>query len=96
MTMVLDPTGGLSIGGTDRLEAAPRTGALDGATIGLLANGKHNGDRLLELVAELLSEEFEIETVAVTNKGNVSRPAPSELLDGLTEKADYVITAIGD
>jgi ABC-type glycerol-3-phosphate transport system substrate-binding protein len=94
--MVLDPTGGLSIGGDDRLEAAPRTGTLDGATVGLLANGKHNGDRLLELVAELLSEEFEIETVTATNKGNVSRPAPSELLDGLTAKANYVITAIGD
>jgi len=39
------------------VELAPRPASLEGLTIGLRANGKHNSDLFLDRVAELLEEE---------------------------------------
>ncbi|HEV8440922.1 MAG TPA: hypothetical protein VGT40_22785 [Methylomirabilota bacterium] len=79
---------------TKRMAARPPT--LDGKAVGLLANGKVNGDRLLELVAEGLAGRYQLRGVVALAKDNASRPAPPELIDELTRLSDVVVTAIGD
>ena len=75
---------------------APRPESLNGAVIGLLANGKHNSDLLLEMVQEILADSFEFKTVIARNKGNASRPCPPELMKELIDQCDVAITASGD
>lgn len=75
---------------------AARPNSLEGATIGLLANGKHNSEELLEMVGEVLADRYEFAAVVPMNKGNASRPCPEDILRELAEQCDVVITASGD
>ena len=75
---------------------APRPETLDGAVLGLLANGKRNSPELLELVHEVLADRYEFKSVVARNKGNASRPCPAEIMDDLAQQCDLVITASGD
>ena len=53
---------------------AKRPDTLNGAVVGLLANGKRNANLLLEMVHDVLADQFEFKTVVARNKGNASRP----------------------
>ena len=75
---------------------AQRPEGLDGKIIGLLANGKHNADELLEMVHEILADRFEFKGVVAKNKCNASRPCPDDIMRELAEQCDLVITASGD
>ena len=75
---------------------APRLDTLDGKVVGLLANGKRNGDQLLEQVAAALAEQFSLKDVRRWAKPNVTRPAPEPIFLDMVEQVDLVITAIGD
>lgn len=90
---VLDPT-------SDHIPAsaviAPRPSTLDGATIGLLSNGKPYAAGFLEMVEEVLADRYEFTGIVARNKGNASRPAPKDMLDDLAVRCDAVITASGD
>ena len=75
---ILDPTVG-----PDRTESAlaPRLSALDGKVLGLLANGKVNADRLLDLVREGLGARFRIGDVVTVAKPSASRVSGPEVLE---------------
>jgi hypothetical protein len=90
---ILDPTVA-----PEPVEAAlaPRLPALDGKVLGLLANGKVNGDRLLDLVREGLEARYRLREVVVRAKPSATRVAASELLADLASRCDAVVTAIGD
>lgn len=75
---------------------APRLDSLNGKRIGLLFDGRLNGDKLLWNVADLLKERYEIGEVTFRARPNVSDVSPSDLLDELAEKADATLIAIGD
>ena len=75
---------------------AKRLNGLDGKVLGLLANGKVNGDRLLELVREELGARYDIREVVVMQKPNASRVADDVMLETLASRCDIVVTAIGD
>ena len=75
---------------------AKRVADLDGAVLGLLANGKVNGDRLLDLVREELSRRYDVREVVVLTKPSASRPAEDPMLEQLAARCDVVVTAIGD
>lgn len=75
---------------------APRPLDLNGKVLGLLANGKRNADRLLDAVAALLQERYQVKGVVRVNKGDPSRPAPEPIMDDLLKQCDVVITGIGD
>jgi hypothetical protein len=76
--------------------AAKRLGGLDGKVLGLLANGKVNGDALLELVREELAARYQLQAVVLRAKPNASRVAPAEIMEDLAARCDAVVTAIGD
>jgi hypothetical protein len=69
---------------------------LDGKVLGLLHNGKVNGDQLLELVRERLASRYGLREFVVVRKPSASRVAESEVLDRLARECDVVVTAIGD
>ena len=80
----------------DSTSLAPRPKSLDGAVVGLLANGKRNSDELLRSVYSLLQDMYQFKGVVELNKRDVSRPAPKPIMDELLKRCDLVITAIGD
>ena len=90
---ILDPTVE-----PDRTESAqaPRLSALDGKVLGLLANGKVNADRLLDLVREGLEARYRLRDVVTVAKPSASRVAAPEMLEELARRCDAVVTAIGD
>jgi hypothetical protein len=92
--VLLNPTG-LSI----EVEAplAPRRFRdLNGKTVGLLHSTKHNSDRVLDGLAELLEERWAIKKVVRGRKPTFARPVPTEQAKALADQVDVVITGIGD
>jgi hypothetical protein len=75
---------------------AKRVGGLDGKVLGLLHNGKVNGDRLLDLVREQLAVRYQLRDIVVVSKPSASRVADPAVLDRLARECDAVVTAIGD
>lgn len=91
--VVLNPTGS-----SDEAPAAlaPRFPDLDGKSIGLLHSSKHNSDRVLDGVAELLEERFQVKRVVRQVKPTFSRPVPADQATDLATQVDVVITGVGD
>ncbi len=75
---------------------APRVADLDGTVVGLLSNGKVNGERLLGLVRDELAARYDIREVITMVKPSASRVADGAMLDALAHRCDVVLTAIGD
>jgi len=91
---ILDPT--VSPDEAADLAVAKRVGGLDGRVLGLLHNGKVNGDQLLDLVREQLAARYGLRDVVVVRKPSASRVAEGAVLDRLARECDAVVTAIGD
>jgi hypothetical protein len=91
---ILDPT----VRAEEALDVAvaKRVGDLDGKVLGLLHNGKVNGDHLLDLVREQLGARYRLRDVIVIRKDSASRVAEANDLDRLARECDVVVTAIGD
>ena len=75
---------------------APRPDTLDGKVLGLLSNSKRNADVLLQMVHDVLADRYDFDRVVPMDKGNPSRPCPSDMMDELADQCDVVITASGD
>ena len=90
---VLDPT--VAPLPTDGV-VADRPKTLDGARIGLLANGKMNSVEMLIALHDVLADRYEFGGVIERNKMNASRPCPEDIIDELVDKCDVVITSSGD
>ena len=96
---ILDPTGLSGKTTSVGLTLAPRPGSgegLRGARVGLLENGKQNARRFLEDVAGILRERYGAGEARVMRKENFAQPAPTELIDALSEESDLVVIGIGD
>lgn len=96
---VYDPT---SVAITEKhLEFAPRVNAIDGKRIGLLWNGKPNGDFYLERVAQLLEKKYKGVSVIKfweVDPEETSHPDKKSdvALDRIAKSSDIVIAAQGD
>jgi hypothetical protein len=90
---ILDPT--VSAEPTES-SMAKRGATLDGAVLGLLANGKVNGDRLLDLVADELRARYDVREVIRMKKRGSSVVADNAIFEALASRCDAVVTAIGD
>ena len=77
-------------------QAAPRLKTLDGAVLGLLANGKPNGDHLLDEIAAVLSERYAIAGVVRVAKAHPSLPPLEADVRTLADQSMAVLSAIGD
>ena len=79
-----------------RWSGAPRLLGLQGKVGGFLGNRKANANQLLLDVREVLDKQFELQDSMVLDKFIYSRPAADEVVDALSERCDFVVTAIAD
>ena len=98
---VINPAGTVQI---KQEQLAPRINTLEGKTIVLRWNGKHNGDNFLDRIAELLKEKipsakviklYEVDKSTIKISGAIAESARiAQVIKGL--KADIVIAAQTD
>lgn len=74
---------------------APRLRSLEGKTIGLLDNTKHNADLLLEAVGELLVARHGVKALVYRRKTS-SSPGAGPLIPEFAQTCDAVVSAYGD
>ena len=79
-----------------RWRAAPRLPSLYGKVGGFLGNRKDNAAPLLLEVKELLARSYELQDALVVDKFIYSRPTATEIIDQLSDRCDFVVTAIAD
>ena len=72
----------------------PRLEKLQGATVGLIDNSRHNSDRFMENLKALLGEEG-VDTVLV-RKANPSIPMDPAKMDALLDQCDAVVHGVAD
>jgi hypothetical protein len=98
---LINPAGVVQI---KQVQLAPRITTLEGKTIVLRWNGKHNGDNFLNRIAELLKEKipsakvvklYEVDKSTVKISGSAAESARiAQVIKGL--HADIVIAAQSD
>ena len=76
--------------------AAPRLPTLGGVVLGLLANGKPNSERLLDLIADDLASRHAIKDVVRITKSHPSLPPADADVETLASETLAVLSAIGD
>jgi hypothetical protein len=93
-SVLLNPTG---VSGEAESTLAPRRiRDLNGKTVGLLHSTKHNSDRVLDGLAELLESRWAVKKVIRQRKPTFARPVPNDQAKALADQVDLVITGIGD
>ena len=76
--------------------SAPRLETLDGVVLGLLSNGKVNGNELLDLAVEELSRRWSIAGTVSVTKAHPSLPPAEADVELLAEQTLAVLSAVGD
>ncbi len=92
MIEVLDPTYGDD---TPEFEPAPRLDTLDGATVGIVSNGKHGTVPFFDALAAELRTAYGVAEVVRVVKENYSAPAGDEILDAASTW-HALIAGVGD
>jgi len=90
---VMSPVGELRTAST----AIPRMPAdLRGLTVGFLDNTKHNFDRLVEGIGELLKQRHGVERVVIRRKANAATGAAHEIIEAMAKECDLVFAGSAD
>lgn len=89
---VLDPVAPQQ-GDITALPLAPRPASLAGKTLGLLWNGKANGDKALKRAGELVQKRVPDVTVKFYSG---ALPCPDRLMEQVKAEADAVIACTAD
>jgi len=81
-------------------EAAPfalpaRPATLEGATVGIISNGKANTSPFFDHLARLLRTEWGVAEVVLRTKSNYSAPAEPALIDEAAEW-EVLFAGVGD
>ncbi len=79
-----------------RRRAAPRLDTLHDKVGGFLGNRKANADLLLRNIGERMAKDLELGDIIAVDKFVYSRPAADEIIDQLSDRCDFVVTAIAD
>ena len=79
-----------------RWRAASRLDTLHDKVGGFLGNRKANAGLLLQNVGEGLAKDLELGDILAVDKYVYSRPAADDIIGQLSERCDFVVTAIAD
>ena len=90
---VLNPVGELRAAATT-IPALPDD--LSGLTVGFLDNTKHNFDRLVSGLSEVLTERFGVRKVVHIKKANAATGAAPEIIETLAKECDLVFAGSAD
>lgn len=91
---LVDPRGRAANTGTTF--SAPPPESLHGRTVGLLHNGKRNGDRVLDALGDMLQGVHGVRGIVRAQKPSSSRPVAPDVADSLARQCDLVIAGVGD
>jgi hypothetical protein len=89
---VLNPVAPV-VGDLERTPLAPRPASLEGKTLGLVWNGKANGDVALKRVGEVLQRKVENLTVRFYSG---SLPCDKALLERVKQECDVAVGCTAD
>ena len=79
-----------------RWRAAPRLDTLHDKVGGFLGNRKANADLLLRNIGEGMAKNLELGDIIAVDKFVYSRPAADDIISDLSQRCDFVVTAIAD
>lgn len=89
---ILDPT---YEGATNAFALAGRLTSLEGATVGIVSNGKKGTKPFFDALEKELVSRYGVAKVVRRTKGNFSAPAEAEIMQEAKEW-DALIAGIGD
>ena len=92
MMEILDPT---HEGHSPDFAPAARLRSLEGATIGVISNGKKSTKPFFDALERELVEKHGVATVVRRTKSNYSAPADAEIMDE-AKKWDALVAGVGD
>ena len=92
MMEILDPT---HEGDSPDFVPAARLRSLEGATIGVISNGKKSTKPFFDALERELVEKHGVATVVRRTKSNYSAPADAEIMDE-AKKWDALVAGVGD
>ena len=75
---------------------ATRPPTLNGKTLGLLSNNKPHSEELLQMIAGIMNESYNIKNTVGYNKGSHQWPANPDALKEFAVKCDAVIHATAE
>ncbi|MBI3089323.1 MAG: hypothetical protein HYY96_01535 [Candidatus Tectomicrobia bacterium] len=84
------------VGEAEALPLAARPASFEGRVLGILDNRKHNSERLLLEVGELLRRQYRLRDVRLHKKPSFNVEVSPELLQAMVQECDLVVTGIGD
>ena len=79
-----------------RMNFAPRPRSLEGVTIGLVDNTKHNSDQLLLRIANLLERDHGAKAHVIRRKKSAGAAPHAEIIEEYKANCDVVVAGIGD
>ena len=86
----------IDLDAASRWRAAPRLETLHDKVGGFLGNRKANADLLLRNLGERMAKDLELGDIIAVDKFVYSRPAADEIISDLSDRCDFVVTAIAD
>ena len=90
---ILDPTTEVN---PRRIAYAPRPGTLEGLTIGLVDNTKHNSDAILLRVAKILEDKHGAKAHLIKRKKSSGAAPHDEIVDEYKASCDVIVAGVGD
>ena len=75
---------------------ATRPPTLTGKTLGLLSNNKPHSEELLEMIAGIINQSYDIKSIVEYNKGSHQWPANTEALKEFAAKCHVAIHATAE
>ena len=90
---ILDPTTEVN---PRRIAYAPRPGTLEGLTIGLIDNTKHNSDAILLRIANILEEKHGAKAHLIKRKKSSGAAPHAEIVEEYKASCDIIVAGVGD
>ena len=90
---ILDPTTQVN---PRRIAYASRPGTLEGLTIGLIDNTKHNSDQLLLRIANILEEKHGAKAHLIRKKTSSGAAPHAEIIEAYKGTCDVIVAGVGD
>ena len=90
---ILDPTTEVN---PRRIAYAPRPGTLEGLSIGLVDNTKHNSDAILLRIAKILEEKHGAKAHVIRKKKSSGAAPQTEIIEEYKASCDIVVAGVGD
>lgn len=90
---ILDPT---TEARARSIAFAPRPSSLQGLTIGLVDNTKHNSDQLLLRIAQMLERDHGAKAHRIRRKKSAGAAPHAEIVEDFRTHCDAIVAGIGD